>query len=131
MPPKDADDESLIAATRLLAETELRARQAAAAEAALRYQEQAATHLKRLADLGDAIREPLLAWLASPGLIGFLRYVYDGTPTWTRAIVTILFSLSLLGMSSSEILEVLHVLFPALPGGSGAPSAVPGGGAGS
>lgn len=125
-----SDDDSLIAATRLLAETELRARQVVAAEAALRYQEQAAAHLKRLADLGDAIRDPLLAWLVSPGMIGFLRYVYDGTPTWARAIVTILFSLSLLGMSSAEILEVLHVLFPALPGGGFNAPAVIGGGIG-
>lgn len=123
-------DDSLIAATRLLAETELRARQVVAAEAALHYQEQSAAHLKRLADIGDAIREPLLAWLVSPGLVGLLRYVYDGTPTLARAIVTILFSLSLLGMSSSELLEVLHVIFPAFPGGSSGAPAVIGGGIG-
>lgn len=124
MPPIEESDDPLLQATRLLAETELRARQAAAAEAQTRHQEQIAASLRRIADLGDAVREPLLGWLASPGVIGFARYVYDGTPTWARAIVTILFSLSLLGMSSSEILEVLHVLFPAL-----SPAAVPGGGA--
>lgn len=122
MPParRDGDEEEqqTIAAVRLLADAELRARQAAATEAQVSELKEQNRLLTRIADAADRM-------VKEGGIAGLLRYIFDGTPPWARATILILFSLSVIGLSSQEILEVLRALFPAIAGGGGAPPTLP------
>ena len=114
-PSGSEPDDATLAAVRILADTELRARQAAATEAQVAEAKETNRLIGQLVDI--------LRTIAAQGNLA--RHIYDGIPPWGRAAIFILFSLSMVGLSSNEIMEVLRVFFPSLAaasGGGGAPA---------
>jgi len=101
------DPAEILKAARMLAEIELRDRVAKAAETQAADVRRIADILQQLVTALAPVLELAGAWLKSPGWAALARHIYDGMPPWARGLAGTAIVLTILGFSSTQMLEAL------------------------